>query len=80
MLEQVETWLFEGRLADPFEEFFVAMSKDLTMSEDSIWQSKFMIEALKQTYYINAAVAQQASRSFVCPRAILLIHLSRTCR
>lgn len=39
LFSMVKSWVFQGNLHDPFEEFFVKLNNDV--SKEKMWQSKY---------------------------------------
>ena len=53
----LQSWIYEGELEDPFEEFFVGC--DQTVEEEDLWQHKYFMRTDMQPSFISALLAKK---------------------
>ncbi|CAG8462995.1 6398_t:CDS:10 [Paraglomus occultum] len=55
--EMLQSWIYEGELEDPFEEFFVGC--DQTVEEEDLWQHKYFMRTDMQPSFISPLLAKK---------------------
>lgn len=53
----IRTWVFEGEMEDPYQEFFI--DSDVNISYDQLWHSKYKLVSSAVPPFITQTLAQR---------------------
>ncbi len=57
ILSMIKTWMIEGEINDPFNEFFV--DTDLNVPDDKLWKSKYSLNYIMIPSFLSNELAKK---------------------